>query len=160
MTSAPSRRKGPASSPRSRSRAAPGTPRWVLPVLVALALLGVPGVAHAGPPAEAAPVARPASADDETVPGRLNLRTASAQELERLKGIGPAKARAIIAHRRIHPFRRLEDLIKVRGIGRKTFVRLRPFLTLTDAPARKATSPVPQEAHVLDEGEPPTRLPR
>jgi competence protein ComEA len=74
--------------------------------------------------------------------GVVNITSASAEELERLPGIGEKKASAIVEHRRTHPLRRLEDLTKVKGIGRKTVARLRPYLTLTgpttlkDRPAR------------------------
>lgn len=62
--------------------------------------------------------------------GVVNLNDASEDELERLPGIGPAKARAIVDHRHGHPFRKLDELTKVKGIGRKTFGRLRPYITL------------------------------
>ena len=65
------------------------------------------------------------------VAGVVNVGTASSDELERLPGIGEKKAAAIIEHRRGHPLKRLEDLAKVKGIGRKTVARLRPYLTLS-----------------------------
>ncbi|MFZ5816365.1 MAG: helix-hairpin-helix domain-containing protein [Bacillota bacterium] len=61
----------------------------------------------------------------------VNLNTATAAELERVPGIGPATARAIVQHRTKHgPFRRVEDLTAVSGIGPKTLKRLRPYLTV------------------------------
>jgi competence protein ComEA len=64
--------------------------------------------------------------------GVVNLNTATAAELTRLPGVGPQKARAILALReRMQRFRRVEDILRVRGIGRTTFRRLRPMLTLT-----------------------------
>ena len=62
--------------------------------------------------------------------GVVNINEASADELERLPGIGPAKARAIVEHRHTHPFHRVDDLTRVKGIGKKTFAKLRPYLTL------------------------------
>jgi len=62
--------------------------------------------------------------------GVVNLNTASAEELTRLPGIGDSKAQAIIARRENHRFRRVEDVMRVRGIGRATFRRLRPMLTV------------------------------
>lgn len=62
--------------------------------------------------------------------GVVNVTNASVEELERLPGIGEKKASAIVEHRRTHPLRKLEDLTKVKGIGRKTVQRLRPYLTL------------------------------
>ena len=79
-----------------------------------------------------APVPKPAPA--ATSPeGVVNLNEASPDELERLPGIGPAKAKLIFDHRKGHPFRRVDDLTKVKGIGRKTFAKLRPYLTLQGA---------------------------
>ncbi|MBP2017408.1 competence protein ComEA [Symbiobacterium terraclitae] len=60
----------------------------------------------------------------------VNINTASQAELESVPGIGPATARAIIAYRTEHgPFRRVDDLINVSGIGQKTLEKLRPYLT-------------------------------
>jgi competence protein ComEA len=77
--------------------------------------------------------------------GVINIQTASVEELQRLPGIGPSKAEAIIAQRTRTPFRRIEDILRVRGIGRATFRRLRPYLTVTgpttltrDLPMRRA----------------------
>lgn len=64
--------------------------------------------------------------------GVVNLNTASAEELERLPGIGPTRATAILALRaRLGRFARLEQLLRVKGIGRATFRKLRPLLSLT-----------------------------
>jgi competence protein ComEA len=63
--------------------------------------------------------------------GVVNLNTASGDELERLPGIGPSRARAILELRtRLKRFARIEDLLRVKGIGRATFRRLRPLVTL------------------------------
>ena len=73
-----------------------------------------------------------ASAQESTAApeGVVNLNTATEAELSRLPGIGGSKARAIIAHRQEQPFRRVEDILRVRGIGRATFRRLRPNLAV------------------------------
>lgn len=63
--------------------------------------------------------------------GVVNIQTASAEELQRLPGIGPSKAAAIVAFRERTAFRRVEDILRVRGIGRATFRRLRPYLTVS-----------------------------
>jgi competence protein ComEA len=63
--------------------------------------------------------------------GVVNLNEATAEELERLPGIGPAKAKAIVDQRKAHPFRKVDDLVKVKGIGKKTLAKLRPFVTLS-----------------------------
>lgn len=59
----------------------------------------------------------------------VNLNTASEADLEGLPGIGPSKAKAILALRkRIGRFQRVEQILRVRGIGRATFRKLRPML--------------------------------
>jgi competence protein ComEA len=63
------------------------------------------------------------------------LNEASADDLQRLPGIGPKKAQAILALRqRMGRFRQVEDLMKVKGIGRTTIKRIRPLVRLDAAP--------------------------
>ena len=104
---------------------------WVW--VVAAAWLGTSSVARAQPmphpKAQATPAAHPV--DAASAAGVVNLAQASADELERLPGIGPAKAKAIVEHRHTHPFHKVDDLTKVKGIGKKTFAKLRPYLTMT-----------------------------
>ncbi|MEY4577185.1 MAG: hypothetical protein RL701_1888 [Pseudomonadota bacterium] len=87
--------------------------------------------------AEAGTMMRPAvpeasKSSVEPPPGVVNLNSASADELERLPGVGPTRARAILELRaRLKQFSRIEQLMRVKGIGRATFRKLRPWLTLT-----------------------------
>ncbi|MGE0128574.1 MAG: ComEA family DNA-binding protein [Blastocatellales bacterium] len=56
---------------------------------------------------------------------RININVASALELERLPGIGPALASRIVEHRRKHgPFKRPQDVIIVRGMSAKLYRRI------------------------------------
>jgi len=56
---------------------------------------------------------------------------ASEEDLRRLPGVGPSKAKAILELRaRLGRFRRPEDLLRVKGIGRKRLARLRPLLVV------------------------------
>jgi len=62
---------------------------------------------------------------------KININTASAEELTALPGIGPSYAQRIVEHREKNgPFKRLEDLLNVRGIGDKTFERIRDRITV------------------------------
>ncbi len=61
----------------------------------------------------------------------VNLNTATATELMQLPRVGPRTAQRILAFRLEHgPFRRPEDLMNIKGIGEKTFLRLRPHITV------------------------------
>lgn len=61
----------------------------------------------------------------------VNVNTATAAQFEALPGIGPSMARRIVAYREKNgPFKKLEDLMNVQGIGEKSFLKLRPHLTL------------------------------
>jgi competence protein ComEA len=62
--------------------------------------------------------------------GPVNINSASADELARLPGVGPAKARAIVEYRSGEPFRSPQDLRKVKGIGDKLFERLKDQITV------------------------------
>ena len=64
-------------------------------------------------------------------PQRININTASADELETLPGIGKGLAGRIIEHREKYgPFRKPEHLIIVRGISDKRFRALRDLITV------------------------------
>lgn len=67
----------------------------------------------------------------------VNINEATEAELVRLPGIGPSRAKAIVAERERRRFRRPEDILRVHGIGRKTFKRLRPYLRVKDPPKTK-----------------------
>ena len=57
--------------------------------------------------------------------------SATAAELVALSAVGPKTAALIVAHRREHgAFARLEQLLAIKGIGRKTLDKLRPLVTL------------------------------
>lgn len=57
---------------------------------------------------------------------RININTATVDQLQSLKGIGPKTAARIIAHRkRVGGFKSLEDLLQIKGIGPKTLNKFR-----------------------------------
>ena len=79
----------------------------------------------------------------------VNINTADVQELQTLHNIGAKKAEAIVAYRTEHgPFKSVEDIQKVKGIGKATFEKLKTEITVggsekTAAP--KAAKPATQQ---------------
>jgi competence protein ComEA len=62
---------------------------------------------------------------------KININTATVDQLESLPHIGTKTAQAIVAYRTQHgPFKRIDDLTKVRGTGGKTFEELKQHITL------------------------------
>jgi competence ComEA-like helix-hairpin-helix protein len=73
----------------------------------------------------------------------IDINRATAEELQRLPGIGPKLSERILAEREKSPFKSVADLRRVSGIGPKVFERLRPYITVGNptektAPADKA----------------------
>lgn len=72
----------------------------------------------------------------------VNINTATVDELDAVKGIGPSKAKAIVDYRSKNgQFKSLDDLKEVKGFGEKSVARLRSELTVGDsagAPVKSA----------------------
>lgn len=76
-----------------------------------------------------ASLAAPVLADTEKG-GVVNINTASAQELQLLPRVGPALAKRIVEFREKNgTFKTSEELMRVKGIGEKTFELLKPYVT-------------------------------
>ena len=61
----------------------------------------------------------------------MDLNRATAEDLDAIPGIGPALARRIVDYRKAHgPFKQVEDLSEVRGIGPQNLQKLKPYLGL------------------------------
>jgi DNA uptake protein ComE-like DNA-binding protein len=97
--------------------------------IVAIAAFAL--AAHLALPAFAEPLALSEGAEVGT--HRVDVNSASFEELVTLPGIGPAIAQRIIEARQARPFRRPQELMRVNGIGRAKMLRLLPYVS-TDAP--------------------------
>jgi competence protein ComEA len=63
--------------------------------------------------------------------GVVNVNTASAEQLTLLPGVGEARAREIVAARtKQGGFKRIEDLLAIKGIGEASLAKLRPYVAL------------------------------
>lgn len=63
--------------------------------------------------------------------GKININTATAEELDSIPEIGPSKAKAIIEYRETEgEFSEIEDIMNVSGIGEKTFEKLKDYITV------------------------------
>jgi competence protein ComEA len=66
----------------------------------------------------------------------VNINTASIKELDALPGIGAKTAALIVEYRQKNgPFKKIEELMNVRGVGEKAFLKLKPQLTVAPAKA-------------------------
>ena len=74
----------------------------------------------------------PLSAAERADP--IDLNRATAQDLIQLPGVGEAIAKRIVDFREQHgPFKRVEDLMKVKGIGEKSLEKIRPYVRVGKA---------------------------
>jgi len=105
----------------------------------------------ASPPPAPAPASSPPASSSHaraTPDDPVYINFAGVDELRRLPGVGPKRADAIVALRqRMGKFQRIEDLLRVKGVGRTTLRKWRPLLRLdapvsADAGAPGASEPV------------------
>jgi competence protein ComEA len=92
--------------------------------LVLLLALAAPIAAQDKPAAKAKTAAAPSSP--------VNLNTATVQQLEALPGVGTRTAQLIVEHRQKNGgFKKVEELMNIKGIGEKSFLKLKPLVTVT-----------------------------
>ena len=98
--------------------------RMIMAALLALTLGPVPLAAQES--------SRPAPRPPDAATAPVNLNTATAAQLESLPGIGPAMAQRIVEYRQQSGgFKKIEELMNVRGIGEASFLKLKPLITVT-----------------------------
>jgi competence protein ComEA len=101
------------------------TKGWALGLI--LGILIVPLLAQAAQQAATATApqaSKPAAA-------KVNINSAGLDELQKLPGVGPKVAQRILDYRKQSgDFKKVEDLMKVRGIGEKTFLKMKDQLTV------------------------------
>jgi DNA uptake protein ComE-like DNA-binding protein len=102
--------------------------------LVTLACLGIPQAHAAARPLAAAFMAPP-------LEGQLNVNAATAAQWEMLPGIGPVTAARILEYVAHHPVKHTSQLMRIKGIGRKTYDRLKPFLVIEGDTNLRVASP-------------------
>ena len=91
-------------------------------VAAVLALSLSSGIALAGKPAPT---------------GKVNINSASAQQLSTLPGVGQKLAARIVEYRqKSGGFKSAQELVNVKGIGEKNFQKLQPYIVVGDASAR------------------------
>ena len=90
--------------------------------------------------------------------GVVNLNEATMSQLDLLPGVGPAAARRIVAWREKRAFKRIEELVRVKGFGKKQFLKLKPHLTL-QGPTTLKQERVPVEEDTVRATAPPVARP-
>ena len=72
--------------------------------------------------------------------GKVNINTATVEQLTTLPGVGPKLAARIVEHRqKAGGFKSAQELMNVRGIGEKNFEKIQGYLTVGE-PGRSASS--------------------
>lgn len=73
----------------------------------------------------------------------VNLNTANSEQLQQVPGIGPATAGKILQMRKTYgPFKSVDDLLAIRGLGAKRLEKMRKYLTV-GKPAASRSAPLP-----------------
>lgn len=82
-----------------------------------------------------------ASAAAEPPREPLDLNVATVEQLDTLPGVGRKRAEAIVERRTKRPFRRTLELMRIKGIGRRLFMRIKPYVRVGPPPAPPEQDP-------------------
>ena len=82
-------------------------------------------------PALSAQTKAPAPQAAATATAPVNLNTATAEQLATIPGVGPKRAERLIDYRQKNGgFKKVEDLMNVSGVGEKSFLKMKPLITV------------------------------
>lgn len=92
-----------------------------------------PAAAKAAVPKAPAKPRVPSAARVRATPGApVNLNAASLAQLQSLPGVGPSTAQRILDYRQKNgAFKKIEELMNVKGLGEKSFLKLKPLITVS-----------------------------
>lgn len=106
--------------------------RYLSAIALVLATLSFPSL-------EAAQEKASAKTSSPAAAGPVNINTATVAELEALPGIGVRTAELIVEHRKkIGTFKKIEELMNVKGIGEKSFLKIKPLVTVGNGSSEPA----------------------
>jgi competence protein ComEA len=114
----------------------------MLLAVAAMAVMPVAAAQQTKAPAAAAPAKSTRASKATPAPtSPVNLNSATQAQLEALPGVGPKAAQRILDFRKQNGnFKKIEDLMNVKGFGEKTFLKLKPMLTVGDKAAASGPS--------------------
>ena len=100
-------------------------------ILVAIVILMATIVAQTAVASPQGATKTPAAKARATAANPVNLNSASVAQLQTLPGIGASTAQRIVDYRQKNgSFKKIEELMNVKGIGEKSFLKLKPLITV------------------------------
>jgi competence protein ComEA len=106
--------------------------RALFVILAVVAMAAIPAAAQQKSAASKPAPAAKAAGKPAVPTSPVNINTATQEQLEALPGLGAKVAQRIIEYRQKNGnFKKVEDLMNVKGIGEKSFLKLKPMLTIS-----------------------------